>query len=87
LTAGVAVSTDGINWLRGDGLVEGHRSAAEQYGDVGVVLGPNSDNWWTMDTAHLTVSDVQVWCDLQPQALGGCCDHNVDSDAVTITTE
>lgn len=58
--AGVAVSSDGINWLRRDGLVEGHRSAAEQSKDVGVVLGPNSDNWWTLDTAHLSVSDVQV---------------------------
>lgn len=54
------MSTDGINWLRGQGTVEGHRSAAEQYGDVGVVLSPNSDNWWTCDTAHLSVADVQV---------------------------
>jgi hypothetical protein len=54
------VSSDGINWLRGDGLVEGHRSAEEQLKDVGVVLGPNGDNWWTLDTAHLSVSDVQV---------------------------
>lgn len=60
MRAGVAVSADGINWLRGDGLVEGHRSAAEQLRDVGVVLSPNSDNWWTLDTAHLNVSDVQV---------------------------
>lgn len=63
LPAGVAVSTDGINWLRGQGTVEGHRSAAEQYGDVGVVLSPNSDNWWTCDTAHLSVADVQVCVD------------------------
>jgi hypothetical protein len=28
--------------------------------DVGVVLGPNSGNWWTLDTCHLAVSDVQV---------------------------
>lgn len=59
LTTGVAVSPDGINWLRGDGLVEGHRGAAKA-GDVGVVLAPNADNWWTLDTAHLQVSDVQV---------------------------
>jgi hypothetical protein len=57
--AGVAVSHDGINWLRGDGLVEGHRGS-EKAKDVGVVLGPNSDNWWTLDTCHLAVSDVQV---------------------------
>jgi hypothetical protein len=56
---GVAVSHDGISWLRGDGLVEGHRGAAKAK-DVGVVLGPNSDNWWTLDTCHLAVSDVQV---------------------------
>jgi hypothetical protein len=24
------------------------------------VLGCNSDNWWTLDTCHLAVSDVQV---------------------------
>lgn len=59
LRAGVAVSHDGIEWLRGDGLVEGHRGA-EQAGDVGVVLQPNSENWWTHDTCHLAVSDVQV---------------------------
>lgn len=57
--AGVAVSNDGITWLRGDGLVEGHRGEAKA-GDVGVVLGPNTENWWTLDTAHLQVSDVQV---------------------------
>ncbi|KAF8059183.1 NDK1 [Scenedesmus sp. PABB004] len=56
---GVAVSRDGIAWARGDGLVEGHRGA-EQAGDVGIVLGPNPDNWWTLDTHHLAVSDVQV---------------------------
>jgi hypothetical protein len=53
------VSHDGISWLRGDGLVEGHRGSAKAK-DVGVVLGPNSDNWWTLDTCHLAVSDVQV---------------------------
>eukprot|EP00775_Hariotina_reticulata_P008734 gene8734-8914_t len=58
-SVGVAVSHDGINWLRGDGLVEGHRGA-QQAGDVGVVLGPNTENWWTLDTSHLAVSDVQV---------------------------
>ncbi|WIA38670.1 hypothetical protein OEZ86_001976 [Tetradesmus obliquus] len=56
---GVAVSHDGIDWLRGDGLVEGHRGSAKD-GDVGVVLGPNSDSWWALDTCHLAVSDVQV---------------------------
>jgi hypothetical protein len=59
LLAGVAVSHDGIYWLRGDGLVEGHRGDAKLK-DVGVVLGPNADNWWTLDTCHLAVSDVQV---------------------------
>lgn len=65
------MSADGINWLRGDGLVEGHRSAEEQLKDVGVVLGPNGENWWTLDTAHLSVSDVQVRDDmLSGQGLG-----------------
>lgn len=53
------MSHDGIDWLRGDGLVEGHRGSAKD-GDVGVVLGPNSDSWWALDTCHLAVSDVQV---------------------------
>eukprot|EP00882_Tetradesmus_deserticola_P025671 GHRQ01028221.1.p1 GENE.GHRQ01028221.1~~GHRQ01028221.1.p1 ORF type:complete len:164 (+),score=56.56 GHRQ01028221.1:1087-1578(+) len=56
---GVAVSNDGINWLRGDASVEGLRGSAKDQ-DVGVVLRPNSDNWWTLDTCHLSVSDVQV---------------------------
>lgn len=25
-------------------------------------MGPNTEDWWTLDTAHLSVSDVQVGC-------------------------
>ena len=58
LFAGVAVSTDGISWQRGSGLIEGARGAAKEE-DVGAVLRPNGD-WWTCDTAGLAVADVQV---------------------------
>eukprot|EP00879_Flechtneria_rotunda_P022777 GHRR01024054.1.p1 GENE.GHRR01024054.1~~GHRR01024054.1.p1 ORF type:complete len:357 (+),score=108.66 GHRR01024054.1:488-1558(+) len=58
-SVGVAVSSDGINWLRSEGLVEGRRGA-DKADDVGLTLQPNSDNWWTLDTCHLAVSDVQV---------------------------
>jgi hypothetical protein len=71
---GVAVSHDGVSWLRGEGQVEGHRGA-EQAGDVGVVLRPNTDNWWTLDTCHLAVSDVQVGLDdsNDPTGMTLCC--------------
>lgn len=55
---GLAVSKDGITWLRGTGAVAGARGAASLT-DVGMVLTPNED-WWTLDTNHLAVSDVQV---------------------------
>jgi hypothetical protein len=56
--AGVAVSSDGISWNRGHGLIEGAMGAAKEE-DLGAVLRPNPD-WWTCDTAGLSVSDVQV---------------------------
>ncbi|KAK9805256.1 hypothetical protein WJX72_009116 [[Myrmecia] bisecta] len=57
-SAGVAISSDGVNWTRGHGPVAGARGE-DKAGDVGMVLAPNGD-WWTHDTCHLTVSDVQV---------------------------
>lgn len=55
---GVAVSSDGVNWSRGRGEVEGARGEARA-SDVGRVLAPNGD-WWWHDTCHVHVSDVQI---------------------------
>lgn len=57
--AGVAVSADGLTWLRGEGGVEGTRGEGSDR-DVGSVLGP-SDDWWAFDTRALAVSDVQIF--------------------------
>lgn len=57
--AGVATSSDGVNWRRGTDAVAGRQGDSQE---VGLVLGPNADNWWWHDTCHLSVSDVQVWC-------------------------
>ena len=54
--AGLATSVDGVEWRRGGGAVAGRAGAEE----VGRVMGPNTEDWWTLDTAHLAVSDVQV---------------------------
>ncbi len=56
---GVAVSDDGISWRRGQGAVAGARGA-DKDADVGRVLEPNQDEWWWLDTRHLSVSDVQA---------------------------
>ncbi len=55
----MASSRDGIEWTRGHGEIEGARGAAKE-GDVGRVLAPNAEDWWWLDTRHMTVSDVQV---------------------------
>ncbi|GLI70313.1 hypothetical protein VaNZ11_015267, partial [Volvox africanus] len=55
---GVAVSRDGIHWVRGYDAVEGARGE-DAAADVGTVLSPNQD-WWTFDTCHLIPGDVQV---------------------------
>lgn len=52
------MSQDGLTWTRGSGAVEGVRGEDKE-SDVGSMLHPNPD-WWTFDTAHLGVSDVQV---------------------------
>ncbi|EIE20651.1 hypothetical protein COCSUDRAFT_30400 [Coccomyxa subellipsoidea C-169] len=59
-SVGVASSRDGIEWTRGHGEIEGARGAAKE-GDVGRVLAPNAEDWWWLDTRHMTVSDVQVF--------------------------
>ncbi|CAK0770976.1 hypothetical protein CVIRNUC_003820 [Coccomyxa viridis] len=57
---GVAVSTNGIDWQRGHGAIEGARGEAKAL-DVGRVLEPNEEDWWWLDTRHMAVSDVQVF--------------------------
>lgn len=57
-SAGIAVSTDGINWSRGRGQITGTRGE-DRAADVGRILSPNTD-WWWYDTCHLHVSDVQI---------------------------
>jgi hypothetical protein len=54
--AGVAVSADGIEWQRGDGQVAGDRSDD----DAGACMENNNENWWTLDTHSVAVSDVQL---------------------------
>ena len=55
---GVAISRDGVSWVRGAEGVAGVRGA-QAPSDVGRIMEPNKD-WWTFDTAHMAVSDVQV---------------------------
>ena len=58
---GVAVSSNGLDWQRGHGSIEGARGEAKAQ-DVGRVLEPNGEDWWWLDTRHMAVSDVQVGC-------------------------
>lgn len=61
------MSSDGIQWARGDGNVAGARGAARA-ADVGRVLAPNADNWWWHDTCHMHAADVQI---LSSGSVGG----------------
>ena len=54
---GVAVSTDGVTWQRSSGPVAGTRDKD----DVGKCLDANADDWWTLDTSAVAVSDVQLF--------------------------
>ena len=56
---GVAISSNGLDWQRGHGSIEGARGEAKA-ADVGRVLEPNEEDWWWLDTRHMAVSDVQV---------------------------
>ena len=55
---GLAVSSDGLNWSRGHSSIEGARGEGRA-SDVGRIMKPNED-WWTHDTCHMSVSDVQL---------------------------
>jgi hypothetical protein len=67
LHAGVAVSTDGIEWHRSGGPVKGDRLE----NDVGACLESNDENWWTLDTHSVAVSDVQLFSSGNPGDGGG----------------
>ena len=58
ITPGVAISGNGLNWMRGNERVSGEKGEGAS-SDVGMVIEPNKD-WWWFDTCHLQVSDVQV---------------------------
>lgn len=51
------MSSDGINWKRGAGPVEGSRAAD----DAGACMESDGSDWWTLDTHSLAVSDVQMF--------------------------
>lgn len=55
---GLAVSSDGLRWSRGHSNIEGSRGEGRA-SDVGRIMQPNED-WWTHDTCHMSVSDVQL---------------------------
>mmetsp|Transcript_1847 Transcript_1847/g.5898 ORF Transcript_1847/g.5898 Transcript_1847/m.5898 type:complete len:453 (+) Transcript_1847:1750-3108(+) len=57
---GLATSVDGIEWQRGGSFTETFRNDAEQSISVGKVLWPNDEDWWTFDTAGVSVGDVQL---------------------------
>ncbi|GAX80376.1 hypothetical protein CEUSTIGMA_g7815.t1 [Chlamydomonas eustigma] len=57
-STGIAISKDGIHWVRGEGHISGEKGASAA-SDVGMVMEPNKD-WWCFDTCHMQVSDVQI---------------------------
>ena len=58
---GLATSTDGIEWSRGNTFTETYRNDVNgQSVDVGKVLWANTEDWWTFDTRGVRVGDVQL---------------------------
>lgn len=57
-SVGVAISSDGVHWLRSSGIVDGVRGP-DASKDVGKCMSPNKD-WWWHDTMHLHATDVQI---------------------------
>lgn len=60
---GLARSKDGVTWTRGPGAdVPWAADGASDRPPSShpPVLGPNPDDWWWHDTAHVSVSDVQI---------------------------
>eukprot|EP00238_Polyblepharides_amylifera_P002136 CAMPEP_0196587670 /NCGR_PEP_ID=MMETSP1081-20130531/58212_1 /TAXON_ID=36882 /ORGANISM="Pyramimonas amylifera, Strain CCMP720" /LENGTH=347 /DNA_ID=CAMNT_0041909917 /DNA_START=349 /DNA_END=1392 /DNA_ORIENTATION=+ len=70
---GVATSSDGVNWKRGVGRMEvtGDRQPSFDGSEVGSVMQPNEEDWWTFDTCHVGVGDVQILSSGTVQASGG----------------
>ena len=85
---GLAVSSDGITWSRGDGPISGARGEARSR-DVGKIIEPNED-WWTHDTCHLFVSDVQILSSDSVSSSGGvywCFYSGGDFESVDVPDE
>jgi len=70
---GVATSSDGVEWKRGVGKVSvrGDRQPSHEGSEVGVVLMPNEEDWWTFDTLHVGLGDVQIISSGNVQSQGG----------------
>lgn len=64
---GLAVSSNGIHWSRGESIVE---TNALGVGGEGMVMEP-SENWWTFDTHHLSISDCLIMSSQKVRASGG----------------
>eukprot|EP00897_Mesotaenium_endlicherianum_P010420 jgi/Mesen1/9406/ME000614S08665 len=64
---GLAQSSNGLVWSRGETVVE---TDARGEGGAGLVMAP-SENWWTFDTRHVSVSDVLVMSSNKVRARGG----------------
>ena len=75
ICSGVAISGNGVDWIRGSDRITGDKGEGAA-SDVGMIIEPNKD-WWTFDTCHLQVSDVQVGVLGLGCAGGGCTDVQV----------
>ena len=64
---GLAISSNGVHWKRGNGLVDNSGPSSE---DVGKVLDC-SDNWWAFDTEVTRPSDVLVLSSLKGRVTAG----------------
>ena len=53
---GLATSEDGVHWTRGDASV----ADAPADAPAGIVLEPNTGDWWSFDTLHVGVGDVTL---------------------------
>ena len=59
-SVGLATSSDGVTWTRGTTFTETYRNDDERAIGVGKVLWANDGDWWTFDTAGVSVGDVQL---------------------------
>lgn len=64
---GLAISSNGVHWKRGNGVSDSNEQGAEV---VGKVLDC-SDNWWAFDTEVIRPSEVLVMSSLKARAAAG----------------